>query len=188
MSLTHAVLGFLRSGPMTGYDLKKQFDATVHHFWPADRAQIYRTLARLAELGFTEAESVPQAGKPDQKVHRITKAGREELKRWLTTPQTPPEVREATLVQIFFASAVSDGQAKTILSAQREALQHHADALRDLAASRASRSAKSPGETRERFFRRLTLEHGVAMLEAELAWLEAAAAQLEAGASQGWTE
>jgi len=48
MSLPHAILGFLREQPLTGYALKTQrFDVSVANFWPADQAQIYRTLDRL---------------------------------------------------------------------------------------------------------------------------------------------
>ncbi len=51
MSLPHAILGFLREQPLTGYALKTQrFDVSVANFWPADQAQIYRTLDRLARL------------------------------------------------------------------------------------------------------------------------------------------
>ncbi len=49
MSLEYAILGFLNYHPYTGYDLKKIFDTSIRHFWPADQSQIYRTLARLTE-------------------------------------------------------------------------------------------------------------------------------------------
>ena len=49
MSLEFAILGFLSYHPSTGYDLKKMFDVSIRHFWPADQSQIYRTLARLTE-------------------------------------------------------------------------------------------------------------------------------------------
>ena len=51
MSLEYAILGFLNYQPFSGYDLKKLFDTSVRHFWPADQSQIYRTLARLTEQG-----------------------------------------------------------------------------------------------------------------------------------------
>ncbi len=64
MSLEYAILGFLNYHPYTGYDLKKIFDTSVRHFWPADQSQIYRTLARLTEIGFAEMEKVPQNRPP----------------------------------------------------------------------------------------------------------------------------
>ena len=59
MSLEYAILGFLNYSPMSGYDLKKLFDNSVRHFWPADQSQIYRTLGKLAEQGYVEREIVP---------------------------------------------------------------------------------------------------------------------------------
>ena len=38
MSLKHAILGFLSFAPLTGYDLKKAFDRSVQHFWPANQS------------------------------------------------------------------------------------------------------------------------------------------------------
>jgi len=91
MSLEHAILGFLSSQPLSGYDLKKIFDTSVSHFWPADQSQIYRTLgrlvdngwARLVDNGWAEMEVVNQSDRPDRKVYGPTPAGRTELLRWL---------------------------------------------------------------------------------------------------------
>jgi len=88
MSLDYALLGFLNYHPYTGYDLKKIFDTSVRHFWPADQSQIYRTLARLTEQGLAEMEKVPQEDRPDRKVYHITEAGRAELLKFLSGP--PP--------------------------------------------------------------------------------------------------
>jgi len=186
MSLPHAVLGFLRAGPMTGYDLKKRFDATVRHFWPADRAQIYRSLARLAEQGWADVERRPQRGRPDQRLHRITRAGREELERWLTTPQPAPEVREASLIQVFFADAVPDARARAILREQRAALEAQMAGLEGLGVTPDPQRDPKRRHARERFYRGLTLDHGITMLRAEIAWLETAIERLDAAAQAGW--
>lgn len=76
MSLEYAILGFLNYHPYTGYDLKKIFDTSVRHFWPADQSQIYRTLLHLTEKGFASMEKVSQDDRPDRKVYSITAAGR----------------------------------------------------------------------------------------------------------------
>ena len=68
MSLRHAILGFLNYKPFSGYDLKKVFDTSVQHFWPADQSQIYRTLSRLADAGLVEVQVVEQQQRPDRKV------------------------------------------------------------------------------------------------------------------------
>ena len=60
MKLEHAILGFLSYRPLTGYELKHVFDESIRHFWPADQSQIYKSLARLAELGHAEIEVIHQ--------------------------------------------------------------------------------------------------------------------------------
>ncbi len=64
MSLEHSILGFLNYRPYSGYDLKKIFDTSVRHFWPADQSQIYRTLNRLTENGWVEMEKIEQDNRP----------------------------------------------------------------------------------------------------------------------------
>jgi PadR family transcriptional regulator, regulatory protein AphA len=110
MSLDHAILGFLQYKPMTGYDLKVEFDFSMQYAWPADQSHIYRTLARLAEKKWIETEVVRQDNRPDRKVYSITKKGREELLRWLSDPALNKDVRQAQLVQIFFSGHLSDEQ------------------------------------------------------------------------------
>ena len=110
MSLEYAILGFLNYLPLSGYDLKKMFDSSVQHFWPADQSQIYRTLSRLMENGLVEMEKVPQDDRPDRKVYSITDAGRTELMKWLAGPTPMGEPRSAALVQVFFAGQLSDAE------------------------------------------------------------------------------
>ena len=108
MSLEYAILGFLNYHPYSGYDLKKIFDDSVRHFWPADQSQIYRTLARLTEQGFVEMEKIAQEDRPDRKIYHITSNGRAELLKWLAGPTPLGEPRSASLIQIFFAGQLSD--------------------------------------------------------------------------------
>ena len=102
MSLEHALLGFLNYHPYTGYDLKKIFDTSVRHFWPADQSQIYRTLNLLTDEGYVEMEKVPQEDRPDRKVYHITDTGRAQLKKWLSGPPPLSSARSAPLIQVFF--------------------------------------------------------------------------------------
>src|SRR5512137_879203 len=108
MSLKHAILGFLNYEPQTGYELKEVFDDSVQHFWSADQSQIYRTLNELMEENWVTMEVVPQDNRPNRKVYTITKAGREELRRWLQQPPPVQIPRSAGLIQVFFAGQLSD--------------------------------------------------------------------------------
>lgn len=97
-SLKHAILGFLSYLPLSGYDLKKAFDNSVQHFWPANQSQIYRTLAELEQNGLVTMEVIEREERLDMKIYHVTEAGRAELHTWLTTPQPERDDREPFLI------------------------------------------------------------------------------------------
>jgi DNA-binding PadR family transcriptional regulator len=180
MSLDHAILGFLNYHPYSGYDLKKIFDTSVQHFWPADQSQIYRTLARLTEKGLVEMEKVPQEDRPDRKVYHITAAGRDELRRWLAGPPPLDEPRSAPLIQVFFAGQLSDPEilAKfegfaAIMRAILERYEQVPDQVTPF-----QQEIPSP---REHFFWLLTLENGIRNMRANLAWAESVIERIKNG-------
>lgn len=168
MSLSHAILGFLRRQPLTGYELKTQcFDVSVANFWPADQAQIYRTLDRLEEQGWATSTLEVQRDRPNRKVYSITAAGRAELTRWLTTPQPLPVHREPFLVQLYFAAELPDEAILDLLEGQIAA--HEAQL-------RAYEAIPLPAIDDARLGRefalaRLTLELGLRSEQMYLAWL-----------------
>lgn len=179
MSLDYAILGFLNYSPMSGYDLKKVFDTSVRHFWPADQSQIYRTLARLAEKGLVEQEVFRGVARPDRKEYRITPAGRDALRAWLLSPLPSQEVRIAALIQVFFAGQLTDVQALALferLAADARAVLSVYDQI-----GQAGAGDPAMGPPRERFFWQLTLDYGVMSARADLAWIESVIARLMAG-------
>ncbi|WP_392534395.1 PadR family transcriptional regulator [Nostoc sp. C117] len=104
MSLAHVILGLLQQQEMTGYDLKTScFDRCIAHLWPADQAQIYRTLDKLVEQGYITCTIQIQHDRPNRKVYTVTEPGKAELVQWLGTHQPLPTVREPMLVQLHFA-------------------------------------------------------------------------------------
>jgi DNA-binding PadR family transcriptional regulator len=171
MSLDHAILGFLNYRPSSGYDLKKIFDTSVRHFWPADQGQIYRTLSRMSTKGWVEIEIIHQESRPDRKEYRITPAGRAELRQWLITPLTPDENRSADMIQVFFAAQLSDDEILGIFeraaALMRAGLEHYAKIPRNIEAY--SEYTHSP---REFFFWMLTLEVGIHNLQSSLEFIE----------------
>ena len=50
---SYLVLGMLRMGLRSGYEIKRGADRSTKHFWPMSLAQVYPELARL------------QGGRPD---------------------------------------------------------------------------------------------------------------------------
>ena len=171
MSLEHAILGFLRYGPLSGYDLKKAFDVSVHHFWSADQGQIYRTLTRMAKREWVEMEIVHQTDRPNRKVYCLTEAGEEELRQWLHEA-LPPDTRHVPwLVQVFFSGQLGDEEILALF--ERKAGQLRAELERyDRIPQESAVYVETVGSPREAFFWMLTLEYGVTKTRAELEWIE----------------
>jgi len=93
----------LTDGPASGYDMKKCFESSFGHFFPAGYGSIYPALATLARNRLVEFEEVPQEGKPDRKVYTITDKGREELMKGLSDTQPTHKVRSEFLAMMCFA-------------------------------------------------------------------------------------
>ena len=180
MSLDHAILGFLNYSPLSGYDLKRVFDISVRHFWPADQSQIYRVLSRLTDQGWVEMELIEQSERPYRKVYHITKPGRTELLRWLASAVSMPENRSAPLIQVFFAAQLSNEDILTIFERAAEqmrlTLQQYDQVPEQLDEQLAN--YKSP---REEFFWKLTLESGYRSTRARLEWIEDVIARIRNG-------
>ncbi len=180
MSLKHAILGFLSFAPLSGYDLKKAFDRSVSHFWPANQSQIYRTLAELEREGFVEKEVIAREERLDMKIYDITEAGQTELHRWLTTPLPPQDTREPLLIQVFFGATVTDAELIHLL-------QHEVNVTRErleLYKTMYEWVQEQPGratEARPLFMSMLTLEYGLRAQVVLLRWLESALERLKAG-------
>ncbi len=169
MSLTHAILGLLQNEPMTGYDLKtRAFDLSIGHFWPADQAQIYRTLDKMAEEGWVESHLEMQEDRPNRKVYHITDAGRAELRRWLITPQSLLTNRQPFLIQVFFARDLPN---ETIINLMQQQLEAHQSRL-----AHYQQIPLPPLEqlmdNRDQALQRLTLELGIQIEQAHIYWLQ----------------
>jgi PadR family transcriptional regulator AphA len=176
MSLKYAILGILNVIPMTGYDLKTQvFDISVQHFWPADQAQIYRTLNKLAEQGWVEAHLEPQESRPDRKVYTITEEGRAALDAWLRDYHPSMTIRDAFLVQLFFAEDLPNEELLGVIDRQIAEHEAHQAALQAIPIP----PRESQPDNRRLALQHLTLDYGLALEEMTLRWLADCHATIE---------
>jgi DNA-binding PadR family transcriptional regulator len=109
MALEHAILVSLTERAGSGYELARRFDRSIGYFWPATHQQIYRVLRRMDEAGWLVHTEVPQEGRPDKKVYRVSAEGRVELSRWLAEPEDPAVLREGLGVKLRGASLGEPG-------------------------------------------------------------------------------
>jgi PadR family transcriptional regulator, regulatory protein AphA len=180
MSLDHAILGFLKDRPRTGYDLKAVFDMTVSHFWAADQSQIYRTLARLVENGWIETEVIKQDRRLDRKIYHITQKGSGELQRWLATPVSIKTIRLPKMIQIFFARYLPEDEKLKCFERFVEFYRRSISEMRALPDQGYAYRRKNPAlPDKDIFFRMLTLEYGMRLAEASLKWGEEVVARLK---------
>jgi len=175
MSLKHALLGFLRRGPQTGYTLKNEyFDKSVAYFWPADQTQIYKTLDKLVDDGLLTSAIQIQSGKPNRKIYSITKNGQTELENWLKEPAEPAPYRDSLLVQLFFSENIEDSQVIEVLQASHA---KHEELLAELTSIKLPAIAKC--SNKRQLSARLTLEMGLKKEQAYIDWLKEAIAAIK---------
>lgn len=179
MSLQHLILGVLKYGATSGYDLHKAFGVSVEHFWATDQSQIYRALYKMHELGWIDVEIVAQENSPAKKIYCLTETGRAELRRWLVAPLPIPALHEGWLGQLFFAAELSHAQIRAMLEAriaETEAmLAHYANEVPSSAAEYAGRY-NAHDEVR---WWLLTLDYGIEKARFDLQWARRALEQLQ---------
>ena len=101
MALAEAILVCLTEKPMSGYDLAKNFDASVGFFWRASHQQIYRELAKLRSRNLVQSEEISQSGKPNRIVHTITDEGRSVVRQWSLKQPRMPSVKDDLLLKFY---------------------------------------------------------------------------------------
>jgi PadR family transcriptional regulator, regulatory protein AphA len=156
----YVVLGMVRIGARTGYEVKQMVEMSVRFFWTISHVQIYPALRRLEESGMVWGEDDPQGQRP-RRVYEITEAGEEALALWLLEPAPIPfELRDLGMVKLFFAGALDERQAWLLLVSIRERSEERLAVLRTIGLAA---GAVGDGSNRYPF---LTLKLGIAYHQA----------------------
>ncbi len=113
-AVTPVILGFLASRPRSGYEIKAAVDRSTRFFWAGSYGQIYPELRRLEREGLVEGEDAPN-GRRARRVYRLTAAGRDALEAWLVGPIVTVELRDESLLRLFFADELPREQALMLL-------------------------------------------------------------------------
>jgi DNA-binding PadR family transcriptional regulator len=158
-STAGALLGLLRSGPRSGYDLVAEAEEMIGGFWTVTRSQVYRELAALADRGLLEKGP---AGPRDRQPFRLTAAGLAAFRTWVNTTPEPENLRIPLLLRLTFADAIDPGRMQSMLSDHHGVHQRRLDAY--LSMDRQLADAGVPAE------QRVTLAFGIGYETAVLAW------------------
>src|SRR5262249_57343213 len=103
------ILGMLKLGAPTGYEIKKAIDGSTRFFWTASFGQIYPELKRLQRDGLVRSRQEPR-GKVKRTFYELTPNGEEALRDWLTDGENMIfEVRGEGLLRLFLSDVLSHG-------------------------------------------------------------------------------
>jgi DNA-binding PadR family transcriptional regulator len=131
-AVTPVVLGLLSLRPRSGYDIKTVVDRSTRFFWAASYGQIYPELKRLEQEGLIEGEDASN-GKRGRRVYRLTEAGQEALRDWLKGSNLTIELRDESLLRLFFADNLPREEAYWLLEGRMRGHEQYLEILRGIA-------------------------------------------------------
>jgi PadR family transcriptional regulator AphA len=170
----HALLGMLaRYGESSGYRLLREAGEGIGFFWSPAKSHVYEVLPRLEQRGLAHRRLIPQLGKPDKHLWRLTPRGRAALRDWINTSEPDPLGNlSVLLLKVFFGDYGDPATLVVLVERFRDQLSGRLNALRTIDVEAVF---AAPQE-----LPRMTLRLGLAELEAHLDWAEANLPELRA--------
>lgn len=167
MAIDYVILGFLRWGPLTGYELKKMFALSDILYWSGSNNQIYRPLVALHKAGFVTREIEHQEDNPSRKIYTITPAGRTALREWLLDTPDLPYIKHPLLIQLLWADQLDEAELDQMLSRYEESVQSEILMLRE----REARRVLPKQESQAARLWEAAGQRWLAIFENELSWV-----------------
>ena len=163
------ILGMLRLGKRTGYEIKQIVDVSTRFFWAASYGQIYPELKRLEERGLVASRSEPTGGRARTE-YRLTATGERALDDWLASEAEPAhEVRDEAMLKLFF----SEGRdTEEVLETVRALRRKHESVVARLREIHPEPVDPDPGPY-------LTLEYGLGLHDWAIEWCKRTERRLE---------
>jgi PadR family transcriptional regulator, regulatory protein AphA len=165
------ILGMLKLGAKTGYEIKQAVEVSTRFFWGASYGQIYPELRRLAEAGLLASADAPRGGVRRTEYH-LTPEGERVLHEWLTADDVGTfEMRDELLLRLFFSDLLSDDDARAVVRRMRERSEWIAERFREIEPDAKDGFTEGGGER----FPHLALTYGIGLME----WMARWAAETE---------
>lgn len=159
-SPAYVVLGMVRLGARSGYEIKQAVELSIRFFWTISQAQIYPSLELLERKRLVRGRSDPRGRRP-RRLYTITGEGERALREWLTAAEPIPfELRDIGLVKLFFADALDRDEAVTLLALVKRRSRERVGTLKSIEA--AAEEAAREGNVHPL----LTLRMGIAFHQA----------------------
>ncbi|GAA3922343.1 PadR family transcriptional regulator [Microbacterium invictum] len=180
MSLRYALLAILRVGPLSGYDLQKQFSQSVGHVWHAPDSQIYPELRKMASLGLIEGEEQARGERGTRRVYHVTDAGNAAFEEWMASPLDYQRVRDPAHLRAAYLETTTPEAAREFLTRhiavwedELAQFQGQLDAIELMSSTMLSRRLSvTPPANRERTiaYKRFTYEGLAERARTEIDW------------------
>jgi DNA-binding PadR family transcriptional regulator len=170
------ILGMLKLGVRTGYDVKKAIDRSTRFFWTASYGQIYPELKRLRKAGLVRAKEEPR-GRVKRTVYELTPNGERALHDWLTDSENVIfEIRDEGLLRLFFGDLLSRKEVLANLRMQQQLFEIVLARFREIEVD--AREGFADDSQRYPY---LALRYGIDFITWSRDWYAEAARRLEAG-------
>jgi PadR family transcriptional regulator, regulatory protein AphA len=170
------ILGMLRLGAQTGYEIKRAIDLSTRFFWSASYGQIYPELRRLEERGLVKARPDPRGG-VKRMSYKLTKKGESTLHGWLTDSDSYIfELRDEGLLRLFFGDLLTRDEVLDNLRARREFCDFVLDRFREI-----EPEARTGFMEENQLYPYLALSYGIELMTFMRGWCEKTRAEIEAG-------
>jgi PadR family transcriptional regulator AphA len=169
------ILGMLKLGVATGYDIKRIIDDTTRFFWTASYGQIYPELKRLRKDGLVTAREAPR-GKVKRTVYELTPKGEEALQQWLTDRESVLfEIRDESLLRLFFSDMLPQDELLANLRMQQFLFERVLERFREIEVE--ARAGAAEG----RVYPYVALSYGIDFITWARDWYAELERKLEAG-------
>ncbi|HMJ00804.1 MAG TPA: PadR family transcriptional regulator [Gaiellaceae bacterium] len=170
------ILGMLKLGMRTGYDVKKAIDTSTRFFWTASYGQIYPELKRLRKAGLVHAKQEPR-GRVKRTLYSLTPKGERALHDWLTDSENVLfEVRDEGLLRLFFGDLLSREEVLANLRVQQELFEIVLARFHEIEVD-----AREGFADETQLYPYLALRYGLDFITWSRDWYAKAARQIESG-------
>jgi PadR family transcriptional regulator, regulatory protein AphA len=167
------ILGMVRLGRRTGYEIKQLVDVSTRFFWAASYGQIYPELKRLEDDGLLSGSDASVNGR-QRRAFSLTSAGEAALDEWLRSDEPlVNEMRNEGVLKLFFSSGLP---VEERLALVRQMRTRHEEVHGSLCAREDIVRTRGGGPY-------TVLQYGIALQEFHLAWLAELDRELEAEAA-----
>jgi DNA-binding PadR family transcriptional regulator len=164
------LLGLLRRGPMSGYDLHRIVVAHGDLYADLKKGNVYYLLERLAGEGLLTVQTETKARGPrgERLIYALTAQGRTRFQELLGAVVSTYEPAHMGIeVAVIFLGALPDQEVRALLTRRRVAVQE-----------RRAVATNGFGAMPTGLLEQLAQDHLLALMDAELAWIDRSLARL----------